>query len=177
MNAFISQIAELRAQLLQSCLTLCDPMDYSLPGSSVHGIFQARILEWVAISSSRGVFLTQGSNPSLLCLLHWRWILHLLSHWGSPNKSQELLLAIHQHCQSLSENICLLILDPGTCPPQFDLFQTVTFCSIGQFCIKMDIIRMIVVVMSLLVVHVCLCLFVCIYPYPQYTFVVGSIHR
>ena len=32
----------------------CDPMDYSLPGSSVHGIFQARILEWVAISFSRG---------------------------------------------------------------------------------------------------------------------------
>ena len=38
----------------QSCLTLCDPMDYSLPGSSVHGILQARILQWVAISFSRG---------------------------------------------------------------------------------------------------------------------------
>ena len=37
-----------------SVLTLCDPMDCSLPGSSVHGIFQARILEWVAIFSSRG---------------------------------------------------------------------------------------------------------------------------
>ena len=36
------------------CQTLCNPMDCSLPGSSVHGIFQARILEWVAISSSRG---------------------------------------------------------------------------------------------------------------------------
>ena len=34
----------------QPCLTLCDPIDCSLPGSSVHGIFQARILEWVAIS-------------------------------------------------------------------------------------------------------------------------------
>ena len=33
----------------QSCLTFCDPMDYSLPGSSVHGILQARILDWVAI--------------------------------------------------------------------------------------------------------------------------------
>ena len=41
------------AKLLQSCLTLCDPMDHSLPGSSVHGILQGRILEWVAISSSR----------------------------------------------------------------------------------------------------------------------------
>ena len=43
-----------RARLLLSCLTLCDPLDYSLPGSSVHGILQARILEWVAIYSSRG---------------------------------------------------------------------------------------------------------------------------
>ena len=37
---------------LQSCLTLCDPMDCSLPGSSVHGIFQARVLEWGAIAFS-----------------------------------------------------------------------------------------------------------------------------
>ena len=38
----------------QSCLTLCNPMDCSLPGSSVHGIFQAIVLEWIAISFSRG---------------------------------------------------------------------------------------------------------------------------
>ena len=38
------------AKSLQSCLTLCDPMDCNPPGSSVHGIFQARIPEWVAIS-------------------------------------------------------------------------------------------------------------------------------
>ena len=38
----------------QSCLTLCDPIDCGPPGSSVHGVFQARILEWVAISFSRG---------------------------------------------------------------------------------------------------------------------------
>ena len=38
----------------QSCLILCDPMDCSLSGSSVHGIFQARILQWVSISYSRG---------------------------------------------------------------------------------------------------------------------------
>ena len=38
----------------QSCLTLCNPMDCSPPGSSVHGIFQARVLEWIAISFSRG---------------------------------------------------------------------------------------------------------------------------
>ena len=42
--------------ITQSCPTLCDPMDCSPPGSSVHGILQARILEWVAISFSRGSF-------------------------------------------------------------------------------------------------------------------------
>ena len=42
------------SEVAQSCPTLCDPMDCSLPGSSVHGILQARILEWVAISFSRG---------------------------------------------------------------------------------------------------------------------------
>ena len=56
----------------QSCLTFCDPMDYNLPGSSVHGIFQARMLEWVAISYSRGIFLTQGSRLHLLHFLHWQ---------------------------------------------------------------------------------------------------------
>ena len=49
----------------KSGLTLCDSTDCSPPGSSVHGILQARILEWIAISLSRGIFLTQGSNPSL----------------------------------------------------------------------------------------------------------------
>ena len=39
----------------KSCPTLCDPMDYSLPGSSVHGMLQARILEWVVIFFSRGL--------------------------------------------------------------------------------------------------------------------------
>ena len=42
--------------VIQLCLTLCDPRDCSPPGSSVHGISQARILEWVVISSSRGSF-------------------------------------------------------------------------------------------------------------------------
>ena len=41
------------SEVAQSCLTLSDPMDYSLPGSSVHEIFQARVLEWVAIAFSR----------------------------------------------------------------------------------------------------------------------------
>ena len=63
---------------VQSCLTLCDPMDCSPPGSSVHGILQARILEWAAISSSR-----RSSWPRkwthISCLLHCRQILY---HWA-----------------------------------------------------------------------------------------------
>ena len=50
----------------QLCPTLCDRMDCSPQVSTVHGISQARILEWAAISFSRGSFLTQGSNPCLL---------------------------------------------------------------------------------------------------------------
>ena len=46
----------MHAKLLQSCPTLCDPMNCSLPGSSVHGTLQARILEWVAMPSSKGSF-------------------------------------------------------------------------------------------------------------------------
>ena len=46
--------SESESEAAQSCLTLCHRMDCSLPGFSVHGIFQARILEWVAISFSRG---------------------------------------------------------------------------------------------------------------------------
>ena len=42
------------------CVTLCDPMDYSLPGSPVHGILEARILEWIAIPFSRGSSRTRG---------------------------------------------------------------------------------------------------------------------
>ena len=42
------------SEVAQLCPTLCDPVDCSLPGSSLHGILQARILEWVAISFSRG---------------------------------------------------------------------------------------------------------------------------
>ena len=47
-------------------------MDCSPPGFSVHGILQAWILKWVAMSSSRGIFLIQGLNPFLLCLLYWQ---------------------------------------------------------------------------------------------------------
>ena len=73
------------AKSLQSCLTLRNPMDCSLPGSSVYGILQARILEWVAISFSRG-----SSRPrNWTQVLHSRQILYQLSYEGSPNAAYE----------------------------------------------------------------------------------------
>ena len=70
-------------EVAQSCPTLCNPMDCSLPGSSVHRVFQARILEWVAISFLQGIFPTQGLNPGLPhCRV--KQTLYHLSHQGSP---------------------------------------------------------------------------------------------
>ena len=66
-----------------------DLMDYSPPGSSVHGISQARILEWAAISFSKGIFLTQGLNQGLL---QSRWILYQLNHQGAPYRVYILVL-------------------------------------------------------------------------------------
>ena len=56
----------------KSCLTLCNFMNCTWPGFSVHGIFQARILERVAIFLFQGIFSTQGLNLRLLCLLNWQ---------------------------------------------------------------------------------------------------------
>ena len=57
-----------RAKSLQSCPTLWDSMDLSPPGSSVHGILQTRILEWIAMPSSRGSSLLRDHTRNLLCL-------------------------------------------------------------------------------------------------------------
>ena len=69
------------AKSLQLCTILCDPRDCSPPDSSVHGILQARILEWVAMPSSRGIFPTQGLN---LGLLHCRRIIYQMRYQGNP---------------------------------------------------------------------------------------------
>ena len=60
-------------EVAQPCLTLCDPMDFSLPGSSVHGIFQARILEWGATAlvplSNKSLFLSVYVSPQTIHFL------------------------------------------------------------------------------------------------------------
>ena len=77
-NYWASLNLSLKVKVLvtQPCQTLCDPMDCSPPGSSVQGILQARILEWVSIPFS---FPTQGLSPYLL---HGRQILYHLSPWN-----------------------------------------------------------------------------------------------
>ena len=72
------------AESVQSCPTPCNPRDCSPAGSSVHGILQARILEWVAVPSSRG-----SSRPrDRTCISHisciGRWVLHYCCHLRSP---------------------------------------------------------------------------------------------
>ena len=68
-----------QSEVAQSCLTLCDPMDCSPPGSSIHGIFQARVLEWGAISFSRG-----SSWPRDRTLVS-RIVGSRFYHWGKPS--------------------------------------------------------------------------------------------
>ena len=60
---------KVKVLVVQSCLTFCDLMDYSLPGSSVHRILQARILEWVAISFSRPIL--RKSDILMEAALSW----------------------------------------------------------------------------------------------------------
>ena len=76
----ITMKREVKVLAPQSCPTLFDPMDCSPPGSSIYGVLQARILEWVAIPFSRGFLLTQGLNPSLP---HCQQILYHVSHQGN----------------------------------------------------------------------------------------------
>ena len=75
----------------QSHLTLCNPRDCSLPGLSVHGIFQARILEWVAISYSRGCFQPRDQTQVSCVSCIGRQIIYLC-HLGSPTN-------MHAHFQ------------------------------------------------------------------------------
>ena len=70
---YIICVCTSESEAAQSCPTLCDPVDYSPPGSSIHGILQARMLEWVAEASSRGSSQSRdGTHVSMsTCLARW----------------------------------------------------------------------------------------------------------
>ena len=94
LNYFMSRKEE--SEVAQLYPTFCDPMDCSLPGFSVHGIFQARVLVWVTISFSRGIFWTQDSN---LGLLHCRQALLPSEPPGkSPLDHYMILKTFHLQC-------------------------------------------------------------------------------
>ena len=94
------------SKVAQSCLTLRDPMDCSPPGSSVHGIFQARVLEWgaIAFSSFQNCFLTKRHHPETLMdevhriRLSDIFQLHRLSPSGTSEPTCSMLpLPQHKH--------------------------------------------------------------------------------
>ena len=68
----------------QSCLSLYNPMDYNTPGSSVLGIFQARVLEWVSISFSRGSSCSRNQTRVSCVSCVGQWIILPLRHLGTP---------------------------------------------------------------------------------------------
>ena len=81
----VHQVMKVKVLVTQSCLTLFDSMDCSLPGSSVHGILQARILEWVAISFPRG-----SSQPRMKPRSLALWADSL--PWEPPGKPHQLVV-------------------------------------------------------------------------------------
>ena len=89
------------------CPTIYDPMDWSPPGSSVHRIFQARILEWVAISYSRGSFQTKDQTH-ISCVSAGGFFI-LLSHQGRTNVTPYLIHLFHLSLSVLYCFCCKLI--------------------------------------------------------------------
>ena len=75
---FLLQCTEVKSEseVAQSCLTLSDPMDCSLPSSSIHGIFQARVLEWGAIAFSVNPYMTTGKT---IALTSWTFVGKVMS--------------------------------------------------------------------------------------------------
>ena len=102
------------ANLLQACLTLCDPMDYSLPGSSVHGILQARILEWIAMPPSR----ESSRSRDWACVSYvsciGKRVLYQQYHLGSPLFQWTILLIPCPNSVSLSVYYVWFPFLPGT---------------------------------------------------------------
>ena len=99
-----------KSEVTQSCPTLCDPVDCSPPGSFVHGIFQARTLEWVAIPFSRGSSWprdwTCASYIGRQILYHWAiWEAHILSGGALVAKSCPTRATPRTVCSPLGSSV------------------------------------------------------------------------
>ena len=94
---------KVKVLVAQSCSTLCDHMDYSPPGSSVYGILQARILEWVAISFSRSI-------PYLLARFHSHHLLLSSMSFSQPTGTLRTFLWGWNKLQALFHNVELTFL-------------------------------------------------------------------
>ena len=117
----LSPVTTCCAEVSQSCLTLHDPMDRSPPGSSVHGILQARMLEWGCHALLQGILPVQGSNPGLctagrVCtiwatgqatvLLHW-FALLLKEMYSSINSLTIFFWSLKYNLSLISKGIIL----------------------------------------------------------------------
>ena len=89
------EVSCMRAELLQSCPTLCNPVDCSLPGCSVHGILQARILKWIAMPSSKGSSWPGDQTHISYVSCIGRQVLYLQRHQGSPNAKASARKELH----------------------------------------------------------------------------------
>ena len=101
------------AKSLQSCLTLCNPMDCSPPGSSAHGILQARILEWVAVSSSRRSSRPRDQTHTSCISCIGRRVLYYQHHLGSPHTVFTLFVFQLRRSDSQLEHVGDLVPQPG----------------------------------------------------------------
>ena len=99
MSLFLGNILYRVWLLRHPVLTLCDPLDCSPPGSSVHGIFQARILEWIANSSSRGSSWPKDRTHVSCISCIGGQVLYHLSHQGSPHILLYLQVKEHYTCR------------------------------------------------------------------------------
>ena len=103
-------------EVAQSCPTLCDPMDCSLTGSSVHGIFQARVLEWVAISFSRGSSPPRNRTPvsriAGRCFTVWATRNSggmLYGNSASLRETRQIVLFLTTVCESTIKSVKILL--------------------------------------------------------------------
>ena len=115
---FLLQCMKVKSEreVAQSCPTLSDPMDCSPPGSSVHGVFQAKVLEWSAIAFSVISVVSNSVRP------YGRKPARFFYPWDSPGKNTGvgchfLLLCMKVKCESEVAQSCPTLSDPMDCSP------------------------------------------------------------